>query len=126
MALELGNANAARAAYQAAAALPEANAGDRYNLSLAQEGERYGLGAVRAFRDAYAKYAAGDKAGAEAGFLEATRQNPQYAKAWAWLGRTRYEGKNFTGAADAYAQAVRLDPEDKASAYYLRLAQQGQ
>ena len=27
--------------------------------------------------------------------------------------------------ADAYAQAVRLDPNDRASAYYLRLAQQG-
>ncbi|WP_216323870.1 tetratricopeptide repeat protein [Deinococcus aestuarii] len=125
LALDLGNAQAARAAYQAAAALPEANAADRYNLTVAQEGERYGLAATRAFRDAYARYAAGDKAGAEAGFLAATQQNPQYAKAWSWLGRTRYEGQNFTGAADAYAQAVRLDPADRASAYYLRLAQQG-
>ncbi|GAA5535189.1 tetratricopeptide repeat protein [Deinococcus aluminii] len=125
LALELGNAQAARAAYQGAAALPDATASDRYNLALAQEGEQYGLKAVQTFRGAYAKYAAGDKAAAEAGFLDATRQNPQYAKAWAWLGRVRYEMKNYAGAAEAYAQAVQLDPSDKSSAYYLRLAQQG-
>ncbi|MEW6420604.1 MAG: tetratricopeptide repeat protein [Deinococcota bacterium] len=125
LALELGNAQAARTAYQGAVALPDANAGDRYNLALAQEGEQYGLKAVQTFREAYAKYAAGDRGTAEAGFLEATRQNPQYAKAWAWLGRVRYEAKNYPGAAEAYAQAVRLDPNDRSSAYYLRLAQQG-
>ncbi|GMA15647.1 tetratricopeptide repeat protein [Deinococcus metallilatus] len=125
LALELGNAQAARAAYQGAAALPDATASDRYNLALAQEGEQYGLKAVQTFRGAYAKYAAGDQAAAEAGFLDATRQNPQYAKAWAWLGRVRYEMKNYAGAAEAYAQAVQLDPSDKSSAYYLRLAQQG-
>ncbi|WP_019587924.1 tetratricopeptide repeat protein [Deinococcus apachensis] len=125
LALELGNAQAARAAYEGAVALPGATEGDRFNLALAREGEQYGLGAVRAFRAAYAKYAAGDKAGAETGFLDATRQNPQYAKAWAWLGRTRYQGKNYTGAAEAYGQAVGLDPNDKSSAYFLRLAQQG-
>lgn len=125
LALALGNAPAARAAYQGAVALPDANASDRYNLALAQEGEQYGLQAVQTFREAYAKYVAGDRGAAEAGFLEATRQNPQYAKAWAWLGRVRYEAKNYAGAAEAYGQAVQLDPNDQSSAYYLRLAQQG-
>lgn len=125
LALALGNAQAARAAYQGAAALPTASASDRYNLALAQEGEQYGLKAVQTFRSAYARYAAGDKAAAEAGFLEATRLNPQYAKAWAWLGRVRYEAKNYAGAAEAYEQAVRLDPNDRSSAYFLQQAQQG-
>lgn len=124
LALELGNAQAALTAYQGAA-LPGATASDRYNLALAQEGQQYGLKAVQTFRNAYAKYTAGDKGAAEAGFLEATRQNPQYAKAWSWLGRVRYEAKNYAGAAEAYGQAVQLDPNDKSSAYYLRLAQQG-
>lgn len=125
LALDLGDAPAARAAYQSVAALPDATASDRYNLALAQEGERYGLKAVQTFRSAYSRYAAGDRAAAEAGFLNATQQNPEYAKAWAWLGRVRYELKNYPGAAEAYGQAVQLDPTDKSSAYYLRLAQQG-
>ncbi|MBB5235798.1 tetratricopeptide repeat protein [Deinococcus budaensis] len=125
LALDLGNAPAARAAYQGAAALPGATASDRYNLALAQEGEQYGLKAVQTFRSAYARYTAGDRAGAEAGFLDATRLNPDYAKAWAWLGRVRYEAKNFAGAAEAYGRAVQLDPADKSSAYFLRLAAQG-
>ncbi|EYB68970.1 hypothetical protein DEIPH_ctg012orf0030 [Deinococcus phoenicis] len=125
LALDLGNAQAALTAYQGAAALPGATASDRYNLALAQEGQQYGLKTVQTFRNAYAKYTAGDRAVAEAGFLDATRQNPQYAKAWAWLGRVRYEARNYAGAAEAYGQAVQLDPGDKSSAYFLRLAQQG-
>ena len=125
LALELGDAGAAVTAYQGAAGLPGASAADRYNLALAQEGQQFGLGAVQSFRAAYAKYAAGDKAGAETGFAQATAQNANYAKAWAWLGRVRYEGQNYAGAAEAYGNAARLDPNDKTSAYYLRLAQQG-
>lgn len=125
LALELGNAQAARAAYQGAVTLPGATASDRYNLALAQEGEQFGLKAVRDFRAAYASYSAGNRTAAEAGFQSVTGQNPNYAKAWAWLGRVRYEAKNFAGAAEAYGRAVQLDPSDKSSAYFLRLAQQG-
>lgn len=125
LALELGDAPAALAAYTGAAALPNATAADRFNLSVAQEGATVGLKAVQAFRTAYTRYTAGDKTAAETGFLEAATLSPKYAKAWAWLGRTRYEVRNFGGAAEAYAQAVQLDPNDKSSAYFLRLAQQG-
>ena len=125
VALQLNDAATAFAAYTAAAALPGAGASDRYNLSLAQEGQQYGLTAVNAFRSAYAKYTAGDKAGAEAGFLAATQASATYAKAWSWLGRARYDQKNYPGAVEAYSQAVQLDPADKASAYYLGLAQKG-
>lgn len=125
LALDLGNAQAAVAAYQGVSTLPEASAADRFNLTLAQEGVQYGLNAVRTFREAYANYAAGHRSAAEAGFRAATTQNPRYAKAWAWLGRVRYEAKNHAGAAEAYGQAVGLDPNDRASAHFLRLAQQG-
>ena len=125
LALELGDTQAALSAYQALPALPGATASDRYNLALAQEGQQYGLKAVQTFRTAYSKYAAGDRAGAEAGFLQATGENLTYAKAWAWLGRVRYERKDYAGAAEAYGRAVALDPNDKSSAYFLRLAQQG-
>ncbi len=125
LALDMGNAQAALAAYQGVIALPGADATDKFNLALAQEGAQYGLDAVRTFRAAYGKYTAGDKGAAESGFQQASVQNPDYAKAWAWLGRTRYEAKNYAGAAEAYGRAVALDPNDKASAYYLKLAQQG-
>ena len=125
LALNAGDAQAALSAYTAAAALPNATAADRYNLSVAQEGARYGLKAAQAFRAAYARYTAGDKAGAEKGFLQATQLSAGYAKAWAWLGRVRYEAKNYAGAGEAYGRAVQLDPADKSSAYYLRLSQQG-
>ena len=105
--------------------MPTASAADRYNLGLAQEGAQYGLSAVQTFRKGYGQYTTGDKAGAEASFLAATAAAPTYAKAWAWLGRVRYEAKNYAGAAEAYGKAAQLDPNDKTSAYYLRLSQQG-
>ncbi|GHF41108.1 tetratricopeptide (TPR) repeat protein [Deinococcus metalli] len=125
LALDLNDAPAALAAFQGAAALPGASAADKYNLALAQEAAQYGLGAVQAFRAAYAKYTAGDKTAAATGFQDAATQNPQYAKAWSWLGRVRYEAKDYPGAVEAYGKAVALDPNDKSSAYYLRLAQAG-
>ncbi|MBZ9714814.1 tetratricopeptide repeat protein [Deinococcus multiflagellatus] len=124
LALALGDLGAAQTAYAALGALPGATDADRYNLALVQEAGQYGLPAVQTFRAAYARYAAGDRAGAEAGFTAAATQNPRYAKAWAWLGRVRFEAGNFAGAAEAYAQAVKLDPADKSSAYQLRLAEQ--
>ncbi|WP_424949653.1 tetratricopeptide repeat protein [Deinococcus sp.] len=125
LALELSDTASAKAAYDAAVGLPGATASDRYNQGLATEGAQVGLMAVKSFRDAYGRYTAGDRAGAEAGFQAATTAAPSYAKAWSWLGRARYEQKNFAGAAEAYAQAVKLDPADKSAAYYLRLSQAG-
>ena len=123
--LELNNLDAASAAYTAAAALPGASAADNYNLSVVQEAQQVGLPAAKAFRDAYAKYTAGDKAAAEQGFIQATQINAKYAKAWAWAGRTAYERQDYPAAASAYGQAVALDPNDASSAYFLKLAQQG-
>lgn len=125
LALDLNDAQSALKAYQGVTALPGASSADRYNLALAQEGQQYGLQAVQTFRAAYAKYAAGDKTGALVGFQQAADQNPKYPKAWVWVGRLNYEAKNYAAAAEAYAKAVELDPSDKNSAYFLKLAQQG-
>ncbi|WP_425145311.1 tetratricopeptide repeat protein [Deinococcus sp.] len=125
LALELGDALSAKAAYDAAVKLPEASDSDRYNQALASEGAQFGLVPVKVFRDAYAKYAAGDKAGAEAGFQAATAANANYGKAWSWLGRVQYERQAYADAAASYAQAVRADPGDKTSAYFLKLSQAG-
>lgn len=124
LALELGDARAALDAYTGLSTLPNPSAADQYNLALAREGVQFGLEAVKSFRRGYASYLAGNRLGAENSFLDATTLNPDYAKAWAWLGRTRFESRNFQGATLAYARAVALDPNDKSSTYYLRLAQQ--
>lgn len=125
LALDMGNAQAALIAYQGAVSLPTTSAADKYNLALAQEGTQYGLEAVKTFRAAYARYTAGDKAAALNGFQQATTQNPSYAKAWAWLGRVQYEAQNYPAAAEAYGKAVQLDPTDKTSAHFLKMAQTG-
>ncbi|ULH15229.1 tetratricopeptide repeat protein [Deinococcus sp. KNUC1210] len=125
LALELNDAASAKAAYDAAVNLPGASASDRYNQGLAAEGAQVGLPAAKAFRDAYAKYQAGDKAAAEAGFQTAVNAAPGYGKAWSWLGRVQYENKNYAAAAVSYGMAVKADPNDKTSAYYLKLSQAG-
>jgi cytochrome c-type biogenesis protein CcmH/NrfG len=57
-----------------------------------------------------------------AAFEAATSASPNYQKAWAWLGRSRFETGDYRGAADAYTVAVRLDPNDKDSQHWLRQA----
>lgn len=125
LSLETGDLAGAVTAYGALVALPSATASDRYNSGLVQEAQQFGLKPVQTFRNAYTKYAAGDKAAALAGFEQATRENLAYAKAWAWVGRLRYEAKDYAAATQAYSRAVSLDPNDKSSAYFLKLAQQG-
>lgn len=123
LALELGNVEAARTAYTAAAALPSASPSDRYNLSLTTEAAQVGLAPARLFREGYGAYTAGNKPAAEAAFAQATAQNPQYAKAWAWLGRVQYEAGRFAEAVSSYQRAVALDPADTSAAHFLRMAQ---
>ena len=125
LALELGNLPSATAAYTAVSSLPGANAADKYNLGVVQEAQGVGLLATQAFRGAYVSYSKGDKAGADAGFQKATQLSPNYAKAWSWVGRLAYERKDYPAAAEAYGKAVSLNPEDKASAHFLKLAQAG-
>ncbi|MDO4263225.1 MAG: tetratricopeptide repeat protein [Deinococcus sp.] len=122
LALEQGDLSAARAAYAALVALPGAGDADRYNLGLTSEAEQYGLQATREFRRGYGLYTAGDRAGAEVAFRQATAVSPQYAKAWSWLGRVQYESGRYSEAATSYAQAVQLNPADSAAAHFLRLS----
>jgi len=50
------------------------------------------------------------------------RENPDYAKAWKWLGRVHYEAGRFKEAAKAYERALVLNPEDAQAKYFYRLA----
>ena len=48
--------------------------------------------------------------------------NPQKQRAWAWLGRSRYEAGRFALAAEACLKALELNPNDGMATYYLKLA----
>lgn len=121
-ALELNLPDDAIPAFETVARLEGVNPSNKYNLELAREMRQYGAAAARSFREGYDKYAKGDKAAALAAFEAATGVNPNYQKAWAWLGRSRFETGDYRGAADAYTVAVRLDPNDKDSQHWLRQA----
>jgi len=93
-----------------------------YFLRLSREGKRVGLEAARAFYRGIAAYERGDLEAARAAFEEAVRINPDYAKAWKWLGRVHYEEGRFEEAARAYRRALELNPEDGQARYFYRLA----
>jgi tetratricopeptide (TPR) repeat protein len=122
-ALDAGLGSEAVTAFEALVRLEGASPENQYLLNYAREVAAVGLPATKAFRQGYSLYQAGDKAGAASQFLAATTANGRYQKAWAWLGRVRYESGDWQGALDAYGQATALDPNDKASAHFVRLAQ---
>lgn len=122
LALQTDDLPAALTAYRAATSLSTANDGDRFNLRFVEEAEKYGLQTVRTFRAAYNDYSKGDRKKAATGFQAAVIRNPQYAKAWSWLGRVHYEEQRFEQATSAYEKAVELDPADKASVHFLKMS----
>ncbi len=94
-----------------------------YFLKLAREAARVGLEAAQAFYAGVAAYEKGDLAVAEARFAAAVTANPDYARAWKWLGRVRYEEGKFAPAAVAYRRALELRPDDAQARYFYRLAE---
>jgi len=52
-------------------------------------------------------------------FLEATREDPRLAKAWAALGIALHRGGHVEEAIDAYGQALLLNPDDHATRFNL-------
>ncbi|WP_456412882.1 tetratricopeptide repeat protein [Oceanithermus profundus] len=103
----------------------EGNPADaRHFLKLAREAAGVGLSAADAFFKGVAAYEAGRLEEAERWFARAVEADPEYAKAWRWLGRVRYEQGRYAEAARAYERAVELDPEDTSARYFLRLARQ--
>ncbi len=121
--LEVGLPAEAAAYWEEVVRLEGRNPQNLYFLKLSREATRVGLKAAQAFYAGVAAYEKGDLARAEAAFARAVAENPDYGKAWKWLGRVRYEEGKFAGAAQAYKKALALNPDDAQAKYFLRLAE---
>ncbi len=117
-ALELNQPELATGYWQRALTLDPSDEGASYFLKLSQDEARWGMTAATAFYDGVRLYENGDAEGAKTQFLTATQSNPDYAEAWAWLGRTQFETNNFVLAAQAYGQASELEPNNETYSYF--------
>lgn len=109
---ELGDPVRAASYWQALLALEPDDARARYFLELAERQQRFGSEAGLAFTQGVAAFEAADLETAEARFRAATQANPDYAEAWAWLGRVAFTQARYSEAAEAYAKAAELEPEN--------------
>lgn len=85
--------------------------------------------AREAWRDAsaqvgFARYGAGDPAGAERRFREILSHDPADAEALSWLGRIALEEGRPGEAADAFVRLVEARPDDAAARFLLELARE--
>ena len=90
-----------------------------YFLDLAREQAQWGSAAVNAFREGVSLYEQERPGEAAERFARATTHNPDYAQAWAWLGRVAYERGQFRDAATYYARASTLEPGNETYAWFL-------
>ncbi|HRN17625.1 MAG: tetratricopeptide repeat protein [Trueperaceae bacterium] len=94
--------------------------GAQYFLSLAQAQARWGIDAANDFFAGVEAYDNGDMTAARTAFASATARNPDYAEAWAWLGRVAFEQKLYADAAVSYGRALALDPGNDTYSWFKR------
>ncbi len=116
--LELRQPEDAAVYWARAAALDPSDDTAAYFLKVAQSQAKWGVDAYTAFEEGVNLYTSGDRAQAGDKFVSATRANPDYAEAWAWLGRVRFESGGYEEATAAYRRAYTLQPAVDAYRYF--------
>jgi tetratricopeptide (TPR) repeat protein len=106
------------ASWQRVLELDPADTRASYFLELAREQSLYGTAAVNAFRDGVALYEQERLGEASEAFARATTRNPEYAQAWAWLGRVAFERGQFRDAGTYYGRAAALEPTNDTYAWF--------
>ena len=89
-----------------------------YFLELAREQSLHGTAAVNAFREGVDAYEHERFGEAAESFARATTRNPDYAQAWAWLGRVAFERGQYGDARTYYARAAALEPANDTYAWF--------
>src|SRR5690606_26526172 len=94
----------------------------RWYLTRAGTAETHGEIAGPAYYDAAARYQAGDVQGALALLEEALAAEPDFTEAWGLKGRIAFQQQRFEVAAEAYAAAAELEPDNDDYAFFAREA----
>jgi len=119
---EAGDAEAAVGYWEAVLRLDPADQRARWFLQAARQQREFGERAGAAFAAGLEAYQAGDAAGARAGFTEAVRLAPGFAAAWGYLGQLEFLAGDHAAAAEAYARALELEPDNDDYAFFAQEA----
>ncbi|MEJ2666165.1 MAG: tetratricopeptide repeat protein [Deinococcales bacterium] len=92
----------------------------QYFLDQAKQQLNYGPDAGKAFVAGVQEYQAGQFAAAEKDLKAATAANADFPAAWGTLGRLYFQQQRYAEAADAFAHALKLKPDDQSYAYFER------
>ncbi len=107
---ELGQVDRALVAWRGVLKLDPEDKRAAYFLNLAEQQLAYGSEAGRAFVQGVEQFELANLSEAETLFQEAVQTNPDFAAAWAWLGRSRFTQADYAAAATAYRTAAELEP----------------
>lgn len=118
VALELQQPEDAVRYWERAVALDTSDEGAAYFLKVARNQARWGVEAYTQFEQGIGLYNEGKPQEAQTRFARSTELNPNYAEAWAWLGRVNFEAERYTQAYAAFADAYRLEPGSDAYRYF--------
>jgi len=92
----------------------------KYFLEQAKQQLDYGAEAGKAFVAGVQEYQSGKFDAAEKDLVAATKANPSFPAAWGTLGRLYFQQQRYADAADAFAHALKLKPDDQNYAYFER------
>ncbi|MEM6428909.1 MAG: tetratricopeptide repeat protein [Deinococcota bacterium] len=120
---EAGDFEAAIAAWEEVIARDPDDERARYFLNLARSQLNssqlnLGEGAGSALATGIQQYETRDLEAAEAAFNEVVRLNPDAAAGWGWLGRIAFDRSNYAVAAEHYARALELMPDDSSYQFF--------
>lgn len=92
----------------------------RYFLEQAKQQLDYGAEAGKAYVAGVQEYQAGQFAAAEVDLKAAVAANPAFPAAWGTLGRLYFQQQRYAEAADVFARALALKPDDATYSYFER------
>ncbi len=117
---ELGDYGDAVLYWQGALQRSPGSSRDKYFLDQAKQQLDYGASAGKAFVAGVQEYQAGQFAAAEKDLKAAVAANADFPAAWGTLGRLYFQQQRYAEAADAFAHALKLKPDDQNYAYFER------
>ncbi len=109
---DLGNPNLASRYWSRALELNPFDNEAQEALARAEGQKTWGIEAYNLFAQGLRFYQQGKRGEALWSFQEASKINPVYSEAWAWLGQMAVENRDFQSAQNYYLQARRLAPDE--------------